>query len=289
MEAREFQRLEELSTDDTRARVAEGISLVADNVSHLLEQAESVREEAPRLAEIARLHAGEEAGKALILLDYVRPPAGVDQGDLSRHVRSAGSHLARGLYVQYYRMSPATFGEALNWIHRERQSHYLDGPEGVEWIFRNRILDRRESVLYVDYVEQEGELRWRSPLEHAVRWEGMAKFFSVPRICRVLLALDRLALIEAEALARLSRTWSDVELTEETRWGECRQLNDEWLTSCLEADLVRRNVDGADDYLGFVRERLYWPICGADLSLHEVWAEVEERREGAMANYGRFM
>lgn len=289
MEAREFQRLEELSAEETRARVAEGISLVADNVRDLLEQAESVREEAPRLAEVARIHAGEEAGKALILLDYVRPPTGVDQGSLSRHIRTAGSHLARGLYVQYYRMSPATFGEALDWIRRERRSHYLDGPEAVEWIFRNRILDRRESALYVDYVEQEGELRWRSPLEHTVRWEGIGRFLSVPRICRVLLSLDRLALIEAEGLARLSRTWSDVELTEETRWGECRHLNDEWLMSCLEADLVRRDGDGVDDHLGFVRERLYWPICGVDLSLHDVRAEMEERRERAMANYGRFM
>lgn len=289
MEAREFQRLEELSTDETRARVAEGMALVADNVRDLLEQAESVREEAPRLAEIARIHAGEEAGKALILLDYVRPPAGVDQGDLSRHIKTAGRHLARGLYVQYYRMSPATFGEALNWVRRERRSHYLDGPEAVEWIFRNRILDRRESVLYVDYVEQEGELRWRSPLEHAVRWEEIGRFLSVPRICRVLLALDRLALIDAEALARLSRTWSDVELTEETRWGDCRQQNDEWLMGCLEADLVRRDGDGTDDDLGFVRERLYWPICGVNLSLNEVRAEVEERRERAMANYGRFI
>lgn len=289
MKTREFQRLEELSADETRARVAEGVALVADNVRDLLEQAVSVREEAPRLAEIARIHAGEEAGKALILLDYVRPPASVDQGDLSRHIKTAGSHLARGLYVQYYRMSPATLGEALDWVRRKRRSHHLDGPEAVKWIFRNRILDSRESIFYVDYVEQEGELRWRSPLEHAVRWEGIVRFLSVPRICRVLLALDRLALTEAEALARLSKTWSDVELTEETRWGECRQLNEEWLMSCLEADLVRRYGDGVDDDLAFVRERFYWPICGLDLSVHEVGGEVEERRERTMANYGRFI
>lgn len=287
MEAREFQRLEELSFEETLARVGEGIALIADNVRDLLRQANEAREEAPRLAEIARIHAGEEAGKGLVLLDYLRPPEGVGQGELSRHIRTAGSHLARGLYVQYYRMAPASFGEALNWIRRQRRSHYLDGPEAVEWIFRNRILDRRESVLYVDYVEQEGELRWRSPLEHAVRWEGLHGLLPVPRICRVLLALDRLGLVQPGGLARLAETWSDVELTEETRWGECRRLNEEWLTSCLEGDRVNRSRDEVDGDLGFVRDRLYWPICGVDLSLQDVRDEVEDRRDRAMTGYGR--
>ena len=44
-----------------------------------------------------------------------------------------------------------------------RTSHYLDGPNDIDWIFRNEIEARREELLYVDYVSSDNGDRWQSP------------------------------------------------------------------------------------------------------------------------------
>ena len=47
-----------------------------------------------------------------------------------------------------------------------RREFYLDGPNDVDWIFRNQILDSRESRLYVDLIaDEEGRLTWTSPAD----------------------------------------------------------------------------------------------------------------------------
>jgi hypothetical protein len=42
--------------------------------------------------------------------------------------------------------------EAVTYLARERQALYLDGPEDVDWIFRNAIEQRREEAIYVYYI-----------------------------------------------------------------------------------------------------------------------------------------
>lgn len=289
METRQFNQFENLSARATRETVAEGLGLIVDHVEDLQTNAGRIEDDAPRLAETARTLAKEEAGKAFVLIDYLRPTEEVRDGERSSHLAYAANHMARLVYVRYYRTRPASFEEATRIVERNRRSHYLDGPEAVEWVFRNRMIDEREKLLYVDYVEREGETEWRSPVRAADRMLEMGTLVSrfSPWISDLLLAMNNCGLLNPEPLRLLSETWEEVEMTPEFRWGDCLQLNRDWLESCQEAGVI--SPDAEEGQLGLILDRFLFPLCGLDLSRSDVLDEMRERQERARQNYGRFI
>jgi len=55
-------------------------------------------------------------------------------------------------------------------MERERRRFYLDGPNGIDWIFPRAISTDREQAMYVDYVKDftdvsGGERLWISPAD----------------------------------------------------------------------------------------------------------------------------
>ena len=42
----------------------------------------------------------------------------------------------------------------------------MDGLLGVEWIFRNELIDKREREIYVDYIEMDNKDIWTSPKDY---------------------------------------------------------------------------------------------------------------------------
>jgi len=76
---------------------------------------------------------------------------------------------------------PADFGELLAYLEHQRASLYLDGPNDVDWIFRNEVLATREETLYVDLVDAEGALLWLTPARIRHRWVRGALPGRVPR------------------------------------------------------------------------------------------------------------
>jgi len=108
--------------------------------------------------------AEEEAGKYLILLDYVRY-SNRDKGIADKHLRYFYDHFVRLLYAQLCQIRPATWGEILDWLERQRRSVFTDGPNDVDWVFRNELIQNREGALYVDYVDMDGESFWISPTD----------------------------------------------------------------------------------------------------------------------------
>lgn len=48
-----------------------------------------------------------------------------------------------GIYVDATQIRPADFREVRERIDRPRRSHYLDGPNDVDWIFRNQLFSQR--------------------------------------------------------------------------------------------------------------------------------------------------
>lgn len=289
METRQFNQFENLSAEETRETLAEGLGLIVEHVEDLQAKANRIEDDAPRLAEIARTLAKEEAGKAFVLIDYLRPTAEISDGERSSHLAYAADHMARLVYVRYYGTRPASFEEATRIIERNRRSHYLEGPEAVEWVFRNRMIDEREKLLYVDYVEREGETEWRSPVGAAERMLETGTLVSrfSPWSSDLLLAMNESGLLEPEPLRLLGETWEEVELTPEFRWGDCLQLNRDWLESCHEADVI--SPDAEEGQLGLILDRFLFPLCGLDLRRNDVLDEMRERQERARQNYRRFI
>ena len=83
----------------------------------------------------------EEAAKYHILLDAVRTDRRATA--FSTQLSRFNDHLAKGLYAGYQSTAPASYGESLAFLERERRELYLDGFNDVDWIFGNDILRER--------------------------------------------------------------------------------------------------------------------------------------------------
>ena len=70
---------------------------------------------------------------------------------------------ATPLYVEVADLRTATLSAVERYLAEARRSHYLDGPNDADWIFRNQALADREDVMYVDYQETDEGFRWHRP------------------------------------------------------------------------------------------------------------------------------
>src|SRR6266511_1223259 len=152
MRARAARSLSTLSDAKLFQQLAMGMTLLAEH-ARTLERSVATLLEAKQIRGAAPLRAlaEEEAAKFLILLDVARCPR--KQGIRSKQLDRFHNHLAKGIYARVTEIRPATYGEVRKYVNVLRLSHYLDGPNDVDWIFRNEIEAQREEGLYVDFIE----------------------------------------------------------------------------------------------------------------------------------------
>jgi len=153
MRPRRAYKLASLGRPALLEAVAEGMGLLVEHVGALERAAERLRsEETPRGVEAITAIADEEAGKFLILLDVARC-AYLDAAKKRDQLKRCADHIAKGIYARVADIRPADFSELVRYVDLLRRSYYLDGPNDVDWLFRNEIMAEREERLYVDYVE----------------------------------------------------------------------------------------------------------------------------------------
>jgi hypothetical protein len=164
VKARQLHRLIDLPEAKRFRMMAQGLQLLAAYVETLDSDAIHLHHDGGlRSAEVLGGLADEEAAKVMVLLDIARAGWG-DKSALSNAFRAFRDHLARGLYVGVYDGRPASLGEVRGYVDTLRPTLHLDGPNDIDWIFRNMILDRRESRLYVDLIaDDEDRPSWTSP------------------------------------------------------------------------------------------------------------------------------
>ena len=144
---RRMSRLEQMTESSKREAMSYGLAKIAENVRSLLTEVDRIGNTAARASTILTHIAAEEAGKGFIMVDYMRPYSDMSGEMRSRHLKNVYFHLARGIYVKYYESRPDTFREVQSIVDSYRVSHYLDGPNDVDWIFRNEIENERERVV----------------------------------------------------------------------------------------------------------------------------------------------
>jgi hypothetical protein len=204
MEARSLIQLTTIPAAKRMPLIAEGLGLIAEHVTtlhgdllHLIEVGRR------RSAAVVDGLAQEEAAKALILLDIVRT-GWRDQVLVLQQLRRFYNHLARGIYARVVDGRPADLAEVRRYVDSLRRSHYLDGPNDVDWTFRNQIMAEREDDLYVDYVVAEDESFWTTP---ARRDDYPARRPSM--IIELVVALDRLGCLSVKGLEVVASAWHD--------------------------------------------------------------------------------
>ena len=254
----------------------------AAGIGHVLESVDELDAAARRLLQTGNPHrpsmygsfpaevlgnlAEEEAAKALILLDAVRCPRARQQ-EMARTLGYFYDHIAKGLYVEACRWRFVELNDVAQRIEVERVQHYLDGPNGVDFIVPNDVIWRRESALYVDYVRDDSEgsgpgaCFWTTPPK-----EPLVSRFT-PAVIEVARALHRAGVTSAPSLAVVAEIWRPVELRPEMSVRELMRLNQQTLETLHGKGLL---AAAPDDVYEVVAGKWLFPLWPLDLRVRKV-------------------
>lgn len=223
----------------------------------------------PQCYTIVRMFVEEEAAKFLILMDAARCPR-TPAGILTRQLGNFNQHLAKGLYSRYYSYVLMSLQAANVHLERNRLALYLDGPNDVDWIFRNDIIREREEAVYVDYVATDQGHAWHCPDPERLRiymWNRQ------PNVLGVARALRAAGLCSPASLRVIADYWRGIALDEGVEGFRTRELNHRTLQLLDEANLLRRRPQS--DYQFIVNE---WRLPLYPLDLGKIDVDPQELR-----------
>lgn len=153
-------------------------------------------------------------------MDAVRCPRKPDDR-FAKQLSRFNDHLAKGLYAYAYWLCPATLEELQTYIDRHRKEFYLDGPNDVDWISRNDVIQKREGALYIDYVDHGDEKRWYDPSFVAA---GLSVIYP-PSSVRMAQGFYDAGFFTKESLETIAEIWRPSPPTMNTHFQELRRLN----------------------------------------------------------------
>jgi hypothetical protein len=281
MYPRRLKDLVQLSIPERLDVLAEGLGLLTEQATILRDDV-SFLDEANRRRGSAALGviADEEAAKTLILLDLIRGGWN-DQNQVRRQLGWFYDHLARGIYAELCGMRPADFAEVCRLVEMYRPSHYLDGPNDIDYIFRNETLVQREEALYVDYIREENESRWVGP-----RSDGLS-FGHLTSALDLVISLGRIGCTSRRGLNIIASTWSGQTIQETTHWREVRSLNVQIVRELGREGLFSPDADETDT--GRVVDGWTFPLAQLDLDLIKVDVrELRTDRTNRLSNWHNF-
>lgn len=243
------------------------IEQAATGIRHVLEVVDRLDGAAQELAEAGRHHAGgilsnlaaEEAAKVLILIDAVRCP-GNKPTEKSRTLGYFYDHLAKGIYAEVCNWKPVDFAEVARGVKLERVEHYLDGPNGVDWIFPNRIVQRRVDDLYVGYVRDDSEEAAQGAHYWTVPDNENLFGYSTPAIVKLVRALRDVGATAPSGLNAISKLWSVVSVEPDMRIHDLEELNGQMLRVIEEHGAVTKTKCDACEVVQYRWPFPLWPL-----------------------------
>ncbi len=266
MRVRAIRDLTQLADPAFFAAIAEGLGLVVKNIGRLYDGAATLAEaKQPHPARVLALIAEEEAAKLLILMDAVRCPR-LPPERLARQLSRFNDHLAKGLYAKACTWCPATIEQLQEYVNHDRREFYLDGPNDVDWIFRNEVIQGREGALYVDYVANDDTHNWSDPAQ----FEDL--IFSTPEPWSVTTArhLYDAGISTPDAVAVVAEVWRSMPTEPGTRFNRIQSMNRHTLTLLESRGLLK---DQPASTYSWIVEQWQFPMYDLDLSMIPVKLE----------------
>lgn len=264
MITRQFKRLAGLSKADRTRLAVEGLLNIGANVASLAKELEKCTSAgAFRAARLTYNVGREEAGKFLILIDAWRAP-GAKQRVISRQFERAGIHLAKMIYAQIADYSISSQAELQRAVRSHRQGLYLDGPNDYDFIFRNDLLWERESAMYVDLVDSEGELEWWTPSDYAMA-------ISVPYPMRLVTYLLGTELVSEYGLAVLSESWKGFDPHRDSRASEWTERTVKALSAFPDKNIKNGRLTKSASFIA-----RQWPMPMVELEVEEEVVSLEK-------------
>lgn len=253
--------------------LATGMALVHEHVLELERGAAAAFEaENIRAGRVLEVIAAEEAAKYLILLDAARCPRHPPNA-LAFHLSKFVDHLARLLYVEACDWQPARFGELRAGIGSERASHYLDGPNDVDWIFTNQLKADRERAVYVDYVRDDDRHRWHSPIKEDRLLGPLAVRYVRRHAVELMDAFHTVGVATPGGLEFIAASWRAFVVDDDTHVEQLRERISATLDGLQRAGLIAPAPASLDTILNC------WPFPLHGLDLRELEVSVPVLRQ----------
>lgn len=273
MRARAIRDLLQLNDSGFFRAVAEGLHLIIGNVGRL-HDGSVVLSEAQRFhsSRVLAAIAEEETAKFLILLDAVRCPR-LPEGRFSTQLARFNDHLAKGIYVRACMMRPSSLHQLQEYVDHYRQDLYLDGPNDVDWVFRNEVMQERESVLYVDYISSDEGHSWTDPAQFEELLHAGPR---EPLSLQMAKALFDVGISTSEALSTVAQVWRSASIRPDTSWNELRSLNQRTLEELESHGLLQEQPDAT---YAWVINEWQFPMYDLDLTLTPVNVETLRERQ----------
>lgn len=272
MRSQAVKALNQLGDTEFICALSEGLALVVKHMEHLWAGARALYDTGQHHpARILAMIAEEEAAKYLILIDAIRCPI-QPQKRRANQLGRFNDHIAKGLYTEAVVMRRLNLRQLQEHLDLYRHTRYLDGPNDVDWIFRNEINEERESLLYVDYVEGNNGFRWSDPTIWAVLKSNMPLRMS--RTMTTAIRLHQIGVGTVQSLDVIAGYWRDNSPTYETKWEENEKANMQTLTLLSERGLL---TEQPSEIYSYVVNNWQFPMY--DLDLTRIPVKVSELRE----------
>lgn len=268
MRTKAIADLGQMTDGDFFKQVSLGLGKIIENANTIEQDARLLQNDKKNIrgSQILMSIAIEEMAKCLILLDAVRCPR-ENAAVFSRQLKKFNDHLSKGLYIESCDIRPATFGEVKEWIDNERKEYYLDGPNDVDWIFRNWILQKREETIYVDFVEADSNHFWLSPKRYD---DNIIRSFDLgltPDIVKLVYAFAEGGFFQENALKAIAEIWRPVQMKDETHWIDIRNLNEQTLQKLNNEGLL---IEQPSINYVTIKDRWFFPLHALDTRENKV-------------------
>jgi len=269
MKHRAIKDLNQLSDNDFYSEIYQGLDAIYENCIELnrsygfLFEAKHFR--ASRVLEPVLK---EEAAKYLILIDALRCPR-KNKIEFSRQLEKFNDHLAKGLYAELCNWKTDTYGRLREYIDGNLDDLYLDGPNGVDFIFRNRIISDREEAFYVDYAKGDDSYFWLSPKRYEVSNELFLSSRSALSVVRMVIALHKIGITRMENLILFSNFWRDFVFDENTHYQILKEANSNFI-QILDSNGVLKDSKASDDDFSLIINDMPFPLYKEEMKVKKV-------------------
>ena len=272
MKARAIRDLAQLSDTDFLHALSIGMQLVVRHVDRLwagtcLLNDQKQFQAGRVLAKIAE----EEATKFLILLDAVRCPK--QRSDLlGAQLGRFNCHLAKGLYAKASMYRPGTLDELQSYVDLDRDSFYLDGPNHLDWIFRNEVIEGRESTFYVDYIHRDEGHQWTDPTQLGDVLGSAVK----PSAVHAMNCLHGAGISTAGALVSIAELWRVKEIEPQTPCTEIFAWNRDTLALLDSRGQLNQQ---SNHNLRWIANDWQFPMYSLDLTMRKIERDTLRTRQ----------
>jgi hypothetical protein len=151
-----------------------------------------------------------------------------------------------------------------------RPSLYLDGPNEVDWIFRNQLIAEREQTLYVDFVDYEDTSEWVTPAAYD------REFYAARTAVADLVIADKLGITRREGLDVVADAWVGRSIADSSHWQEILRINRRVLDEVV--PIGAPTADASTQDASLVLDRWGFPMGSLDLRQSQVDREALERQ-----------